>query len=152
MHWISLYSPAPQHQNSPSCLLGVCLLRGSVPIVTSSGSQCSSWYASYWNAFLIPPANAGWGKVKLLHLSVSHSVHRGRVSAPLHAGIHPPANTPPGRLTPPQADEPLDRNTNLGRHPLGRPPVPPDTTGYGPKAGGNHPTGMHSCFNMFVDE
>ena len=31
---------------------------------------------------------------------------------------------------------------------LGRPPWPPDTwdtTGYGQRAGGTHPTGMHSC-------
>ena len=29
------------------------------------------------------------GKVMLLHLSVSHSVHRGGVPASVHAGIHP---------------------------------------------------------------
>ena len=33
------------------------------------------------------------GKVMLLHLSVSHSVHGG-VSASVHAGIHPPGQTP----------------------------------------------------------
>ena len=46
------------------------------------------------------------GKVMFLHLSVSHSVHRG-VSASVHAGIHtPPGQTPPWEDTPP------------GRHPL----------------------------------
>ena len=39
-----------------------------------------------------------------LHLSVSHSVHRG-VPFPVHAGIHPLRQTPP-----PPADP-------LGRHP-----------------------------------
>ena len=40
-----------------------------------------------------------------LHLSVSHSVHRG-LSAPVHAGIHhSPGQTPPGP-TPHPADTP----------------------------------------------
>ena len=38
---------------------------------------------------LLPAANEVWGKVMFLHLSVSHSVHRG-VSAPLHAGKNTP--------------------------------------------------------------
>ena len=43
-----------------------------------------------------PLANEVWGKVMFLHLSVSHSVHGGQVSAPLHAGIHtPPRQTAP---------------------------------------------------------
>ena len=48
-----------------------------------------------------------------LHLSVSHSVHRG-VSAPVHAGIHPwtradPSGGPPGTRgkPPPGADPPV---------------------------------------------
>ena len=54
-----------------------------------------------------------------LHLSVSHSVNGG-LSASVHAGIHPPRQTPPQADTPhgqthpwadtPQADTP-------GRHP-----------------------------------
>ena len=50
------------------------------------------------------PANEVWGKVMFLHLSVSHSVHGGVVSAPFHAGIHPPRQTPP---PPPHTDTPL---------------------------------------------
>ena len=90
-----------------------------------------------------------------LHLSVSHSVHRGWVSAPLHSGIHlvgrhphPPRQTTPWAGTPPPADTPLPgRHTPLGRHPypLSRHPLPPlDTTGYGQQAGGMHPTGIHT--------
>ena len=41
-----------------------------------------------------------FAKVMFLHLSVSHSVHRG-VSASVQAGIHPPPEqTPPGADTP----------------------------------------------------
>ena len=32
--------------------------------------HCSGWYASYWNAFLLPPANDVWGKVMFWHLCV----------------------------------------------------------------------------------
>ena len=76
---------------------------------------------------------------------VCHSVHKGRVSAsgsgggclPLGpGGVHPPGQTPP-RQTPPWAD------THLGRHP------PVEMT---IEAGGTHPTGMHSCFNLFSSQ
>ena len=49
-------------------------------------------YASYWNAFYRPQTK--FVKVMFLHLSVSHSVHRG-LSASVHAGIHPPGRHPP---------------------------------------------------------
>ena len=60
---------------------------------------------------------------------VCHSVHRGggQVSAPLHAGIHPPGRQP---------------------YPLGRHPRPLDTMGYGQHAGGTYPIGMHTCLNL----
>ena len=55
-----------------------------------------------------------------LHLSVSHSVHRG-VSASVHAGIH----TPAGQTHPPfPVHAGIDSAT---------------------AADGTHPTGMHSC-------
>ena len=53
-------------------------------------------------------------------------------SAPLHAQMHTPRQTPPAPL---------------GRHPslLGRHPSPEQCMlGYGQQAGGTHPTGMHS--------
>ena len=65
------------------------------------------------------------------------------------------------------ADNPLARHpprqTPLGRHPLPpwqTPPAPPGQTPsplpaqcmlvYGQKAGGTHPTGMHSCLNVIM--
>ena len=41
--------------------------------------------------------------------------------------------------------------TGLPKGGLGKLPTPKntwDTTGYGQQAGGMHPTGMHSCFNI----
>ena len=101
-----------------------------------------------------------------LHLSVSHSVHRG-VCAPL--GRHPSKANIPWEDTP-WADIPLARNPPrqppwpdtpillgsnplarqpllLGRHPLGRHSLldrhsPPKIS---TEAGGTHPSGMHSC-------
>ena len=91
---------------------------------------------------------------------------QGRVSAPFHAGIHPPgpeADIPPGQ-TPPEADTP-PRQTTLGRQPPGQ--IPPEQTssgqthpwadispmqymlGYSQQTGGTHPTGMHSCYGCF---
>ena len=69
------------------------------------------------------------------------SVHRGGVSAPLHAGIHLAI----GRPAPRQAHT---HSSPLGRYPLSwhtHPPSPADTTGYGQQTGGTHPTGMHTC-------
>ena len=49
-----------------------------------------------------------------LHLSVSHSVHRGNVSASVHAGITPP----------PRADTPMGRHLPPGQPPRQTPPFP----------------------------
>ena len=67
----------------------------------------------------------------------------------LHAGIHPPGQTPPW------ADTPLGRHplwadttpwadTPWADTPLGRPPAQ-CMLGYGQQVGGTHPTGIHSC-------
>ena len=57
------------------------------------------------------------------------------VSAPLHAGIHPPPwQTPLVSPYPP------------GRHPLAQ-----CMLGYGQQAGGTHPTGMQSCVCIFFN-
>ena len=53
------------------------------------------------------------------------------MSASVHAGIHPPADPPSGR--PP-----------LVRHP------PPQQTATA--ADGTHPTGMHSCINLVLQQ
>ena len=60
-----------------------------------------------------------FAKVMFLHLSVSHSVHRGGTWA----------GTPPGRYTPW----------------AGTPPGAVHAGRYGQQAGSTHPTGMHSC-------
>ena len=71
------------------------------------------------------------GKVMFLHLSVSHSVHRG--VCPSACCYTPPRQTPPGQ-TPP-------RQTPPGRHPQ-QTATAADST---------HPTGMHSCeFIKFI--
>ena len=99
-----------------------------------------------------------------LQLSVSHSVHRGEVSA-----------TPPGRhpqVDTPQEDTPTLADTCLGRHlPRQTPSMPMHAgihpppcpvhpgihprpaqcmLGYGQQAGGTHPTGMHTCMNTVL--
>ena len=63
------------------------------------------------------------GKGMFLHLSVSHSVHRGGCVYPsMHWGRHPrpPRQTPPGRHTP-SADHP----SGASQHALGQTSPPP---------------------------
>ena len=67
---------------------------------------------------LLPPANEiceGY-----VFTRVCHSVHWGGVSASVHAGIPPAANTPPGADTP-RANTPTPRR----RHPPSKHPPPP---------------------------
>ena len=110
-------------------------------------------------------------KFMFLHLSVSHSFHRG-VSG-RHPGQTPPwadtpsrhllgrhtpwADTNPGQ-TPPQQTPPQGRHhpgihppwqtSPLSRYPLGRHPPPPTATA----ADGTHPTGMLSCLVGMLGE
>ena len=97
----------------------------------------SGRYASYWNVFLLPPANK-FAKVMFLHLSVSHSVHSGSTWTGTPPGrytslgkytpdrytpwqVHPPdrytpqTGTPPSRYTPRQVHPP-GRYTSLDRY------------------------------------
>ena len=113
-----------------------------------------------------------WAKVIFSQASVCPQ--GGGVSASVHAGIYPPRNrqTPPGPGRPPQPGTPPRADTP--HHPptprTGRPPpdqapppgpgttpldqAPPQeqtssprkqTSAYGQRAAGTHPTGMHSC-------
>ena len=75
-----------------------------------------------------------YGKVMFLHLSVSHSVHRGLSGRHTSPGRHPQADTPLGR-------HPPGRHTTPGQTPLGQKPFPPAATA----ADGTHRTGMLSC-------
>ena len=83
------------------------------------------------------------GQGKLLHLSVSHSVHGGGRT---WAGTLPPGpgtplprpgHTPRGPDTPPRTSTP----PGPGTPPAGR---------YRQQAGGTHPAGMHSCYRMHL--
>ena len=94
------------------------------------------------------------GKKMFLHLCVSHSVYRGCLPPPLG---RPPGQTPPtGQTAPgrPPWAAPLP-SACWDTHPPGHtPPCPVHAgihppaqcmLGYGQKAGGTHPTGMHTC-------
>ena len=77
-----------------------------------------------------------------LHLSVSHSVHKGgvyvsgsgRVGVCLWVQVW-------GVTSPPGIDIPLVRHIPF----LGRHPPPPETA---TAVDGMHPTGMHSCYSL----
>ena len=43
---------------------------GTLLSVHAGIRSTNGWYAFYWNAFLLPPANEVWGKVIFLHLFV----------------------------------------------------------------------------------
>ena len=78
-----------------------------------------------------------------------HSVHRGRVSASVYAGIPSPRSRhPPGEDTPSLGADPSPppsaADTLLGPDP----PCGVHAGRYGQQAGGTHPTGMHSCFTF----
>ena len=118
---------------SHSVLAGECLpTRGSLP---SSGSHCSGRYTSYWNAFLLPPANRVCEKVIFLQVCVILS--RGGVYPIMQWASTPPRQTPP-RLCTPRDYVPPELRT---------PPPPVD----GLCAVGTHPTGMHSCCDWNCD-
>ena len=88
----------------------------------------------------------------------------GRVSASVHAGIHPPGSRPPdqahtpradpprpGTHPPDQAHPPWEQTPPWTRHtPPPRADTPPrkQTAAYGQRAAGTHLTGMHSCLFM----
>ena len=79
-----------------------------------------------------------FAKFMFLHVSVSHSVHRGG-SGPLHAGIHHPNHPPPPGSGIPLGPGPPGPDTPHAVH-AGR---------YGQQAGGMHPTGIQSCCLYF---
>ena len=108
---------------------GVCVRRDG---------HCSGWYASYWNAFLLPPTNEVWGKVIFFHLSLILFT-KGGVPGQVPPGRYTPwAGTPPGQVHPwqvhpqagtrsegtsPQAGTPLAGTPPKQVHPPGRYPL-----------------------------
>ena len=83
-------------------------------------------------------------KVMFLHLSVSHSVHRGE-----YLGRYPLDRHPLGKYTP-WAGTPPGQVHPLAGTPHGQVHTPQQCMlGYGQQADGTHPTGMHSCSLIF---
>ena len=81
-----------------------------------------------------PQRSCGQGNI---FAPVCHSVHRGLGGGVWYLSMHRP---------PPRSRHPPSRS----RQPPGsRPPPGKQTPAYGQRAAGTHPTGMHSCFNMF---
>ena len=81
-----------------------------IPVLTSSGGHQSRRYASYWNAFLLPPANKVWGKV-IFQKRVSRILFTGGE----YLGRYPPGpGTSPTRYTPWDHVHPPEPGTPLG--------------------------------------
>ena len=110
-------------------------------------------------AFLPAATKLGQGNV---FTGVCDSVHRGGVSASVHAGIpHPPKQASPPEQALPESRPPRSRqppqeqttppgadNPPRSRHPWEQTlPAKKQTPAYGQRAAGTHPTGMHSCFH-----
>ena len=86
----------------------------------------------------LPPANeVGEGYV---FTTVCHSVHRGGVCLSACWGRPPREQTPPGNRQPPEQTPPPPEQA---------PPCAVHAGRYGQQAGGTHPTGMHTCSQMF---
>ena len=129
-------------------------------------------YRSCYLILLLPPANEVWGKVTFSEACVKNSVHRGEGGLPqcMLGYNNPPRTrqappwpgTPPGPGTPGtrQAGTPSPRTRHppRARHPSGPGTAPPRTRHhppraehagrYGQRAGGTHPTVMHSCLEI----
>ena len=125
-----------------------CAITNKTMILFLTSIGAFDWFGPHWvlhsgiiqrklpRVILLPPANEVWGKVIFSEACVKNSVHRGRGSASVHAGI------PPGtRHTPPGTRHPLDQAPPLNQ----ASPRAEHTGRYGQRAGGTHPTGMQSC-------
>ena len=78
-----------------------------------------------------------FAKVMFLHLSISHSVHRGVcLSACWDSRTPSGAHTPQEQTHTPGADTPQEQTP---------PPCAVHAGRYGQQAGGTHPTEMHTC-------
>ena len=146
-----------KHASQVTSLDGVCIqVVGQMPPSPRHMGyyriwSTSEWYASYWNAILLPPATKlGQGYI---FTGICDSVHRGVClsacwdTTPLpRPGRHP--HLGPGRHTP------LTRQaTPRIRHAppsdqAGSPPRAEHTGRYGQRACGMHPTGMQFCLEI----
>ena len=98
-------------------------------------------YVTLFSGYYRPQRS--WSKVIFLHLSVSHSVHRGFCHTPL-------VQTPPGQ-TPPLG-RPLWADTPIGRHHPGQtPPAWTPTPLCAVHAGMRSTSGQYtSCWNAYL--
>ena len=83
-----------------------------------------------------------WAKVMFLQVCVILFTGGGCLPQCM-LGYHPPPpweQMPPGSRHPPRADTPREQTHLLEQTPPGK-----QTTAYGKRAAGTHPTGMHSC-------
>ena len=82
------------------------------------------------------------------------TMHPPPDQAPPQDQAHPPDQPPPLEQTPPRADTPPDQPPPPWdqAHPPGtrHPPPGKRTAAYGQRAAGTHPTGMHSCWLIFL--
>ena len=83
-----------------------------------------------------------FAKVMFLHVSVSHSVHRGGLPQCM-LGYHP---TPPPRTSPPPEQAPPEQTPQEQTPPGADSPCTVHTGRYGQQADGMHPTEMQSCY------
>ena len=70
-----------------------CLTSLSISFQNVLATLLSIFFPCLPTPLYLPPANEVWGKVMVLHPSVILFIGRG-VSTPLHAGVHPQADTP----------------------------------------------------------
>ena len=126
--------PRPRGVSRPTSGGGVSLhaLRQTPPppwmATATGGMHPTGMHSCYWLQ-----RSCGQGNI---FTPVCHSFcSQGRGSASVHAGIPPP---PPGA-------HPREQTPPRRTHPSGK-----QTPAYGLPAAGTHPSGMHSCFVMFL--
>ena len=114
-----------------------------------------SQYATKHSPEALLPAATKLGQGNVF-TGVCDSVHRVGVSASVHAGADTPQSRHPLEQQPPRSRHPPRADTSPWEqtpHPEQTPPPgsrPPgkQTTAYGQRAAGTHPTGMHSCASL----
>ena len=117
-------------------------------IINNSGYFSQMYVRTYLfpirYSFLPPATKLEQGYV---FTRVCDTVHRGGVSASVHAGIYPlGADTPPPQEQTPPWEQIPPACTEADTTPPEQIPLGAVYTGrYGQQTGGTHPTGMHTC-------
>ena len=101
---------------------------------------------------ILPLTNEVWGKVRFSRLSFcphgGSASRRGSTFREAGGGqgsLHPGGRSASRRGRLHTGGRVCIQGEGVGQTPL-------DTTGYGQRAGGTHPTGMHSCLNFYFTE